>query len=300
MRSLVPRTDDLDQTLVDLLASPYMRYRGGVSPQIVQDVVARIDQFEGVSSDLASEVLLNGAFMRDVSKTDDLQERTKKIDNELIQGTERLHEKIKAISRAEAEQRDAARTAEAERISSKQEMEAAYARIHELEQTVDEHQIAEAELGRRLTEAEMHRRRAEDEANQRSQSSNEARKRLEARVSATERQLLEQRNAATIRARRNKTVRTISAVLLGSIAILGAALLLAFAVVTGVWPIIGLLLGALFLACLGIWIIAGKKRAWQIFVIVGVVIGILAGLQQLVEGAVGQEKKPTPATQQRL
>ena len=134
MRSLVPRTDDLDQTLVDLLASPYMRYRGGVSPQIVQDVVARIDQFEGVSPDLASEVLLNGALIRDISRTDDPEERAEKIDNALIKSAEHLHQKIEAISRSETEQREALRTAEAEKSSSKQEVGAAYARIHELDE----------------------------------------------------------------------------------------------------------------------------------------------------------------------
>lgn len=283
MRSLVPRTEDLDQALVDLLASPYMRYRGGVSPQVVQEVVARIDQFEGVSLDLASEVLLNGALIRDISRTDDPEKRGEKIDNALIKSAEHLHERIEAISRSEIKQREALRAAEAEKVSSKQEVEGAYARIHELERALEERHATEAELSEQLSEAERSRQRVDHEAAERAKADEEARKRLEHRISATEQQLREQRNSA---AARKKTRRWVGASLLWSGGLIGVALLLALEVVTEVWLIVGVLLGALLLVCLGIWLTAGWRKAWQVFAVVGVIIGVLAGLQQLVESTV--------------
>lgn len=282
VRSLVPRTDDLDQALVDLLASPYMRYRGGVSPQIVQEVVARIDQFEGVSPDLASEVLLNGALIRDISRTDDAEERAEKIDNALVKSAEHLHHKIETISRSETEQREALRAAAAEKASSKREVEEAYARIHELERTLEEREISDAALVEQRAEAEI-----------------DAREQLEQRVFATEQQLREFESAAESRARRKELGRAIGAGLLAVIALLGVALLLALEVVAGVWPIVGVLLGGLVLVCLGIWLVAGWRRAWQVFIVVGVITGVCAGVQQIVHSLAGGGETAKPAARER-
>ncbi len=230
--------------------------------------------------DLASEVLLNSALIRDISRPDDPEERGEKIDNALIKSAEHLHEKIQAISRSEIEQREALRAAEAEKLSSKQEVENAYARIHELERALEEREATEAGLAEQLSEAERRRQNADHEAVERAKADKEARKRLEERISATEQQLLEHRNAATAR---KKTLGWVGAGLLWSVAPVGVALLLTLGLVTGAWLVVGVLLGGLLLVCLGIWLTAGWRRAWQVFVVVGVVIGVVAGLLQVVE-----------------
>jgi hypothetical protein len=281
MRSLVPRTDDLDQALVDLLASPYMRYRGGVSPQLVQEVVARIDQYEGVTPALASEVLLNGALIRDLSRMDDPTERAAKIDNALVRSAQELHEKLDALSQSEREQREAARSAEAARRSSEQEMQAAYARVHELERAVEEHQGSWAVLADELTEAER-------TSEQRAQASQTERANLEKRVALTEEKL----------ARRARLSRAIGAAALATVGLTALAILLAASIVTTVWPVVGVVFGALCLVCLGVWVLAGWRRAWQTFVVVGIIVGVVAGIQQLAAGSVAADHTHVVSTSQ--
>ena len=290
MRSLVPRTDDLDQALVDLLASPYMRYRGGVSPQIVQEAVARIDQYEGVSAALASEVLLNGALLREISKTDDPQQRAEKIDNAVVRSAENLHEKIEAISRTEAEQREARRAAEVESSSSKEAVDAAHSRIRELEHELEERGRAETELSTKLGASESEVERIEREAKEQAGAVQRDRDSLEARIAAAEQQL---ESEVATRNRRNRIVRRVVAGTLIAIAVAGVAMLLALGAATTAWPIIGLLLGGLVLICTGIGLLAGWGKAWQLFVIAGIIIGVVAGLQQLVAGVPGGDQKST-------
>ena len=296
MRSLVPRTDDLDQALVDLLASPYMRYRGGVSPQLVQEVVARIDQFEGVSANLASEVLLNGALIREVARTDNAQERAAKIDNALIKSAEHLHEKLETISRSETEAREARRAAEAERLSSESEVERAYARIHELERALEERQATEAGLTARLSETESRHQSAAHEAAERQKVADRERQELAGRVAETERQLKAQEAADAARATRGTTIRWVVAGTLWAVAVIGVAVLVALGVVVDVWPIVGLVLAGLLLVCLGILIVFDWKAAWRTFVVIGAVIGLIAGLQQVVEAAT-EDPATTPASE---
>lgn len=285
IRSLVPRTEDLDQALVDLLASPYMRYRGGVSPRVVQEVVARIDQFEGVSPNLASEVLLNGALIHDISRTEDADARAEKIDNALIKSAEHLHEKIETISRSETEQREALRTAQAEKQSSKQDVEAAYARIHELERTLGERSETESSLRERADEAEKRRELALQEADQRASDADAARAALESRVAQTETDLQAFKAAHQARARRTLALRWVGAVFLWLSTLSGAAIALTRNVISGVWPVVGLLLGGLVVICLGIWLVTTRKTAWQVFAVTGIVVGVLAAIQQLVAAA---------------
>jgi hypothetical protein len=241
------------------------------------------------------EVLLNGALIRDISRTEDAEERSEKIDNALIKSAEHLHERLEAISRSETEQREAVRAAEAEKLSSKQEVEQAYARIHELERALEERQAAEAGLKQQLTEAE----RRQDEAGERAKADDEARSLLEERIAETEKHVREQRDAAAARADRNKALRWIGAGILWAGSLLAVTLLLSLNAVTDVWPIVGVLLGALVLACLGIGLVFGWVRAWKIFGGVAVVIGLAAAVQQIAASADGNDAPTSPKTERR-
>ena len=292
VRSLVPRTEDLDQVVVDLLASPYMRYRGGVSAQAVQEVVARIDQFEGVSPELASEVLLNGALVREIGATPDEHERQQKIDNALIKSAELLHLRVAALSERDTAQREALRRAEAEKTSNQADVEAAQARIRELETKLAAGHEAEEELSERLSETEAERRAAEVRALERSRLDAEERRKLEERVAATESQLVDQETA---RQRFRRISRWAAAGLSWSVAVVSVVLLVTLDVVRGVWPVAGLFLGALLLFCIGVWIASGRRRAWQVLVVVGILIGVVVGVQQLVS-AVSDDGTATSST----
>lgn len=262
VRSLVPRTEDLDQALVDLLASPYMRYRGGVSPQDIQEVVARIDQYDGVSAELASEVLLNGALVRDISKTVDPQERIQRIDSAVVKSAETLHVRVETMSARDAEQREALRRAEAENASSASQAAAALARVRELQ--------AQLEEARQTSAA------TEQAASARERTS---RTELEDRMAAAEQQLAAVSDAQAGRSAARRRALAFGLVVIG---VAAPAVLIVLGAVAGVWPIVGVLLGGLLLVCLGVWLVLGLTRTWQAFLGGGATIGIVAAVQQIV------------------
>ena len=72
---MAARTEDYEKTVVDLLTSPYLRYRGRISYGTVQEVVGLIDLFNGVTPELAAKVLLNGALLREVAHAEDEESR---------------------------------------------------------------------------------------------------------------------------------------------------------------------------------------------------------------------------------
>jgi predicted nucleic acid-binding protein len=265
VRSLVPRTDDLDQALVDLLASPYMRYRGGISPQDIQEVVARIDQYEGVSPELASEVLLNGAMVREISKTIDPEERREKIDLAVVKTAEALHIRVEALSARDVEQREALRLAAAEKASQEAEIRSALDRIAELEGSL---------------EAVAQERAAADRAVAAKQLVDaEERTSLAARMSAAEQRMSED---AAARERRRTVARWLLAAVLWIAGIALPTALLATRVLTAAWPVVGILLGGLLVVCLGLWLVIGWRRTWRTFVAGAVVVGVIAAIQELV------------------
>lgn len=109
---------------------------------------------------------------------------------------------------------------------------------------------------------------------------------LELNVLALTAQLESQRRAAEDLAKsRRIRRRRFAAGALGVAALCGATLVLALGLVSGVWPVVAVALGMLVLLCLGIQLVFGWRYAWQVFVVVGAVIGVVAGLQQIVDGA---------------
>jgi hypothetical protein len=111
VRAFTPRTADYDQTIVDLLATPYLRYRGAVNPRVVEEVVARIDQFEGADVGLASEVLADTALVRDIAQAEDDDDRVEKIENAFVVKAKELQTRLDETIEREAETRSAAATA---------------------------------------------------------------------------------------------------------------------------------------------------------------------------------------------
>lgn len=292
VRSLVPRTEDLDQALVDLLASPYMRYRGGVSPQAVQEIVARIDQFQGVSVELASEVLLNGALVREISHTDDPAARQDKIDNALISGATDLHTKVEKLSQIDVEQREAVRMAEAEAASTRHALGDAQERIRQLEAEIREQANAEQTIIRRLESAERVTATAQAAAEQAEQSSQQTQTELLRRLDAAEQSITLQKRRDDQRRRR---ARLAAAIVIWVGAVAGTGVALGFGHVVGTWPIVGILVGASVLASLGAWVAFGFHRAWQAFLVLTVLIGFVAALQQVVAAAL-DDGEPTTST----
>ncbi len=276
VRSLTPRTEDVDQALVDLLASPYMRYRGSISPQIVQDVVARIDQYKGMSPGLASEVLLNGALVRDFSRTENADERVEKIDHAIVAGAERLHVQLEHLTERETEQREKLREVEAEKTSSLKELAKAHERIAEIEEASG---AEKQELKRRLDESEQKVRQSESQATERTREAEKQRQELEDRV--TKHQVELEKLGADV-ALQTTILRAIGSTACGLLGI-GAALLIVFGVVDRAWPIVGVSIGVIGCVLLGVASALGWSKGVKAGSAVAILVGLVASLFSVVD-----------------
>jgi hypothetical protein len=58
MEAFRPKTEDPEQSLADMLASPYVRYRRALSLRSASEVVARVDKFKDGTPELAARVLI--------------------------------------------------------------------------------------------------------------------------------------------------------------------------------------------------------------------------------------------------
>jgi hypothetical protein len=156
VRAFVARTEDYDQTIVDLLATPYVRYRGAINPRVVEEVVGRVDQFEGADERLASEVLADTALIRDIAQAESEDERSEKIENAFIAKAKELMARLDEAASREAEIK--ATAAEAEETAAIER-----ARRVEGEDTLlreqRAHQETETELRRQLEREQAERRR---------------------------------------------------------------------------------------------------------------------------------------------
>jgi hypothetical protein len=161
MGAFTPRTADYDQTIVDLLATPYVRYRGAINPRVVEEVVGRIDQFEGADASLASEVLADTALVRDIAQAESDDDRLAKIENAFVIKAQELRRHLEEAVAREAETRDAAAEA-----ADDAELEAAHRALVEdaLRQEREERERTEQELRDRVAEEAAARLRAENQA----------------------------------------------------------------------------------------------------------------------------------------
>jgi len=119
-RAFTPRTADFDQTLTDLMASPYVRYRGRIAYDTVREVVSRVELFSGATPDLAASVLFNTALLREVSHAQSAEKRAELIDNALVQAAADLEKQLE-VAHAETEVERQSRMIEQDRVEALQD-----------------------------------------------------------------------------------------------------------------------------------------------------------------------------------
>jgi hypothetical protein len=274
MRAFTPRTKDFDNSLVELLATPYLRYRAGpgVSPEVVNAVVARIAQYEGATAELAAEVLADTALTADIADAHSEQELDSKIENALVMKAKEFEERAAASEQREAElQRErAVVAAEARRAQERGERDSAAANALQIElgKSAQAHERA-----RRLADEERARaaeleKQAELQSTHHQTSEEDLRRKL--------REEGEKRTAAEIR------LRLITAVFLTLAAIIIALLPLA---VSSLRSPVGLTLCesiAALAACLALRLGLGEKHGSRVLSflfgfsgIVGLILGIV-------------------------
>jgi hypothetical protein len=260
-RSLVPRTADYDQTLTDLLSSPYIRYRGRIAYDTVQEVVSRIDLFSGATPDLAAKLLFNSALLREVADAPDEEARHELIDNAMVAAAEGLERQLE-------EQRATAEAERAARISATEKVD-----------------VVEADLvreRRRIAELEEEIR-AERTARLEAVADAEAQGELERlnkdhRIEGLENRLDRQARSLDTLARVGRRIAG-GAIVIGALA--GAGISLGLGFVSGPGQTALVSSAAILVAAAGVAVAFGRKIATAALGGFGLVLGIAAALYDL-------------------
>ena len=108
------KSGDLGQTLSDMLASPYVRYRRTLSKGGAQAIVARTSLHASGTPDLAARVFMNSAAVEEIETASNPEDQAEKIDNALIAAALDMQEE----ARLAKEQADAARKQAGEAVAA--------------------------------------------------------------------------------------------------------------------------------------------------------------------------------------
>lgn len=211
MRAFTPRTEDFETSLVELLATPYLRYRAGpgVSPEVVNAVVARIGQYEGATAELAAEVLADTALTADIATAQSDEELDSKIENALVMKAKEFEERAAASEQREAElQRESAVAAtQARRAQERGQRDSAAA------------DALQGELAKTARAQEEARRLAEEERSRANELEKQAQLQS-AHNDSTHQALLDKiQEEGELRSAAEKRVRLILTVLLGVVSV---------------------------------------------------------------------------------
>lgn len=259
MRAFTPRTEDFDKSLVELLSTPYLRYRGGpgVSPRVVDAVVGRVDAYKGATPKLAAEVLADTALTESIASAKDEAEQDAQVENAFVVKSEELRERAEASERRETQQREQRQAAEEVARRRAAEADDLHKRLTALER--------DAEEQRKVQERQAEEREREELAGL---EANEAERQAAAETAEREREQheAELRTAAeTERQRRERAERRL--VMGGAAGLLLAAAVvcaLAFVLHAGTALLVGMLSVGALLLCGAVRVGLGSERGWKV------------------------------------
>jgi hypothetical protein len=288
VRSLCPRTEDYEQTLVDLLDSPSVRPRGIVSYATVAEVLGRIDMMvDDSTEEIATRVLLDTAAMhgveersgaaRDAFLTDAIETKRSEMERQLRETQQQVEREREGRAAAEAKAAEVTEALESERL----------ARVEA------EHRADEAE--RRRTDEEHAAQRRADEA----RAVLERERAADDEQHAAERRRSEQVHSDQVAAlakridAQERLIRRVGTSVIATVAagVVAAPLLLGW--VTAGWPLILLIIAGLMIAVAAIAWHSGAKRAFGVLAAFGVLIGIVSGVHDII----GDDGRKAPSTQ---
>lgn len=184
MEAFRSKTDDPEQSLADMMASPYVRYRRTLSPEAALAIVARVHQYEGGTPELAASVLMDSAATDEIEAATTEEERLEKIDSAIVAAAQEAQEEARQSRELATQERERAESAE--RSADEQLQKAEAIRKDEAERaklSQQEAVRAEAERAERTLTAERERhagelRRRDEELADRTNERNKARRRL--------------------------------------------------------------------------------------------------------------------------
>lgn len=276
VRTMVPRTDDLNDMMVGLLASPYVGYASGVdgvSLKAVERVVARIDALDDVPPAVAVAMVNDEAMAAQVGG----EVPSDRID-ELVEA--RLSEKAKQLEFRVQE--SASQVVEAERTSADARLKAEEA---DLRRTDAEAARTEAEklAEDAVVKADREAKAAELESRQREESEEAAAKAatsLKEEIEETKSRERQEREGRELAESHLRIARIVGAILL-VVGVGGAgAALLATGVVSGWVPTVCLVACASVAGYLGVRLVSDTwaKEVLVCLTIVGGVVTIAAAI----------------------
>jgi hypothetical protein len=257
MRSFVPRTADMDQTLTDLLSSPYIRYRGRIAYDTVREVASRLELFKGSTPGLAAAVLMNTALLRELAETAEEEARNELIDNAVVAAASDLERQL-TEERGRAEHERQRRTAALRTVTDV------------ADQLADE-QAQVTTLHEQL-EAERHERE---------------RQITEAKTELEQERLASGHAIESVRAQLvslHRTLSLVGAAVLVVAALAGTVIPIHSGAVHGALPVALVIAAGSLLLVAAAGLAAGWKRAWLAFGAIAVVVGFVAAVFELLRG----------------
>lgn len=280
VRSLSPRTENYEQTLVDLLDTPAVRPKGIVSYETVAEVLGRIDMLvEDSSEEIAARMLLDGAVMQEVeNRTND---RAGFIDTAVGEKKNELEKQLQdtqaqvayeRASRLALEQR--ARDVEAARLQQE-------AMAKEAAEEAKTAKAAAAAAEAKIADAQAMAERVEEEKREKAARSQSEIGDLKDKVDSQE-----------------KMVKGLIAALFMLLISASLAVTLALNWVTDGWLLVGVILvGGAFLLAPVAWLY-GRKKTGAIIGSITVALGIVTGVYDLVSADDSNQASKGDASQQ--
>lgn len=113
VRTLVPRTEDLELSLADIFATPYLRNVGKLSARTTARILGRVGQYDGYTPHLAAKMLVNRTFVRAVDNAPTSDAATETIDLEIVRAAKQMTAEVRELQRSLADERQ--RSGELER-----------------------------------------------------------------------------------------------------------------------------------------------------------------------------------------
>jgi predicted nucleic acid-binding protein len=281
IRFLTPRTEDVDQMIVDLFSSPYVGYGTPVNPTVVDAVVSRIDEFADADIELGAEVLADNALVSKIGLAKTAEEASEQVKRALDVKGQDLRDQ--AESGAQRELEAARQLQDADELAA-----VAIANAERADN-------ARKETERRLREAHAAHRETERALNERLESERqEWESHLEKALLATEseksqRQNIKQRvNALEEKERlRAKRLRfLVSAVIVMATGI-AAVLVVAIGIVGGAWPITGVVVASVALVWFALILSRGRERARAAILTSCCIVGGVMALYAAVAAVLG-------------
>jgi hypothetical protein len=145
MEAFTPKTQDPDQSLADMLASPYIKYRRELSLKTTLQIVSRVNQFKDGTPELATKVLMNSAAVEEIEASASDEEEVVRIDSAIIAAAKETQEEARQATLASEQERQKAEKAAKEAQARAAEAEERASRAVAAADAARQDQVARAE-----------------------------------------------------------------------------------------------------------------------------------------------------------